>query len=136
MQQAFLALLEGFGLILSPCILPILPIVLAASIDGGRRRPFGIIVGFIGSFALFALLARQLINWLQIDPQLIQNAALVMLALLGGVMLVPRLDGWLSAKLKGLSNIGESLTSRFGSDGFVGGLAIGSLIGLIRTPCA
>lgn len=136
MQQAFLALLEGFGLILSPCILPILPIVLATSIDGGRRRPFGIIVGFIASFAIFALLARQLVNWLQIDPQLIQNAALVMLALLGGIMLVPRLDGWLSARLKGLSNFGDSLTSRFGSDGFLGGLAIGSLIGLIWTPCA
>lgn len=136
MQQAFLAFLEGIGLIVSPCILPVLPIVLAASLDGGRRRPFGIIVGFIGSFALFALLARQLINWLEIDPQLIQNTALFLLALLGGMMIVPRLDGWLNVKLKGLANIGDRLTTRFGGGGFFGGLVIGSLIGLIWTPCA
>lgn len=136
MQQVFLALLEGVGLILSPCILPVLPIVLAASVDGGRRRPYGIIAGFIGSFALFALLARQLINALQIDPQLIQNTALVLLALLGGIMLLPRLDGWLNSKLKGIANLGDSLSSRVGGGGFSGGLIVGSLIGLIWTPCA
>jgi cytochrome c biogenesis protein CcdA len=42
-----LAFVEGLGLILTPCILPILPIILAASVDGGKRRPFGIITGFI-----------------------------------------------------------------------------------------
>ena len=57
--QLGLALLEGIGLILSPCILPILPIMLAASLDGGKGpRPLGIITGFIGAFTGFALLSR------------------------------------------------------------------------------
>jgi len=42
-----LAFLEGLALIVSPCILPVLPLVLAASVEGGRRRPYGIIIGFV-----------------------------------------------------------------------------------------
>ena len=34
-----LAFLEGIGLIVSPCILPVLPLVLSASVEGGKRRP-------------------------------------------------------------------------------------------------
>ena len=60
--QLALALLEGLGLIASPCILPILPIMLAASLDGGKARPLGIITGFIGAFTAFALLSRQIVG--------------------------------------------------------------------------
>ena len=56
--QLLLALLEGLGLILSPCILPILPIMLAASLDGGKARPLGIITGFIGAFTVFFAASR------------------------------------------------------------------------------
>lgn len=41
-----LGFIEGFALIISPCILPILPIFLAGSLTGSKKRPMGIIVGF------------------------------------------------------------------------------------------
>ena len=37
-----LSFLEGLALIASPCILPVLPLVLSASVEGGRKRPFGL----------------------------------------------------------------------------------------------
>ena len=46
-----LALLEGFALIVSPCILPILPIILSGSLEGSKKRPLGIIFGFVIIFA-------------------------------------------------------------------------------------
>ena len=42
-----LTFLEGVALIASPCILPVLPLILGASVEGGRKRPFGIILGFV-----------------------------------------------------------------------------------------
>jgi len=136
-QEPFLAFIEGVGLIVSPCILPVLPLVLATSLTGGKWRPLGIIVGFIASFALFALLARQLIAFLAIDPQILQNVALWLLVALGVVMVVPRLEAALSDRMKNLASWGDRLTSKWGkSDGFSGGLLIGSLIGLVWTPCA
>ena len=62
-----LAFLEGLALIVSPCILPVLPLVLAASVDGGRRRPYGIIIGFVLSFSLFTLAAREIVMALGVD---------------------------------------------------------------------
>ena len=50
-----LSFLEGLALIVSPCILPVLPLVLSASVEGGRRRPYGIIIGFVLSFSLLEI---------------------------------------------------------------------------------
>ena len=36
------AVLAGAGTALSPCVLPVLPVALAAGATGGRRRPLGV----------------------------------------------------------------------------------------------
>src|ERR671923_253790 len=55
----FVLIAVGFaaGLItaLSPCVLPVLPILLAGGATGGRRKPYAIIVGLVASFTAFAL---------------------------------------------------------------------------------
>lgn len=136
-QQAGLAFLEGVWLILSPCILPILPIVLATSLTGGRRRPIGIIIGFILSFTLFALLARQLLSAFVLESAVLQNTSLILLIVLGVSMLIPAFNDWLALRMKSLANWGDHLSNRFGQgDGLRGGIMIGSLIGLIWAPCA
>ena len=61
----FLGLVEGFTLIISPCILPILPIVLASSLSGSKKRPFGIRLGFVMTFALVAFFSRQVVHLLE-----------------------------------------------------------------------
>ena len=137
MQEIGLAFLEGLALIVSPCILPVLPIVLAASLTGGKRRPLGIILGFVTSFALFTLLARQLVSLLMIDQQVLQQVAMLLLGGLGMVMLIPALDAALSQHLKGLANWGDSLASKISpGEGLQGGFVVGCLIGLVWTPCA
>lgn len=137
MQEIGLAFVEGLALIVSPCILPVLPIVLAASLTGGRRRPLGIILGFVASFALFTLLARQLVSLLMIDQQVLQQAAMLLLGGLGMVMLIPSLDASLSQSLKGLANWGDAVASKLSpGEGLRGGIVVGCLIGLVWTPCA
>ncbi len=91
-----LAFLEGLALIVSPCILPVLPLVLAASSDGGRGRPYGIIMGFVLAFSAFAIAARQIVAATGVDTGLIQDASLVLLALFGLVLLSSRLSARLA----------------------------------------
>jgi cytochrome c biogenesis protein CcdA len=57
-----LGFIEGLGLIVSPCILPILPIILSGSIEGSKKRPLGIICGFVLVFALFTFFSRKLVQ--------------------------------------------------------------------------
>jgi len=135
--QIGLAFLEGVGLILSPCILPILPIILAASLDGGKKRPLGIIAGFIGAFTVFAIASRQLLEAVHADPQIVRNVALVMLVGFGLIMLSKKLSDKLLGATQGLANFGEKIAQNIGQkDGFFSGMAVGALIGLIWAPCA
>src|SRR5882757_5371167 len=94
--QLGLSFVEGLALIFSPCILPVLPLVLSSSIEGGRKRPFGIITGFVIAFTLFALLSRKLVQSLGIDLDIIKYGSLALLALFGLVLLSEKLSGWFS----------------------------------------
>ncbi len=130
-----LAFLEGLALIVSPCILPVLPLVLAASVEGGRRRPYGIIIGFVLAFSLFALASRYLVAALGVDLDVIKNASLVLLVLFGLVLLSSRLSEKFSTLTQGAANFGNRLAAT-SKDGLLSGILIGSLIGLVWTPCS
>lgn len=130
-----LAFLEGVALIVSPCILPVLPLVLAASVEGGRRRPFGIILGFVAAFTAFALLSRELVRLLGIDLELIKYGSLILLALFGLVLLSNTLSAKFGALTQRFADAGNRLSANAG-EGFSSGVLIGALIGLVWTPCA
>ena len=125
------AFLSGIVTILSPCILPVLPIVLSGSV-GGKSRPYGVITGFILSFSVFTLALSSLVQALNISPDVLRIVAVVLIVLFGLIMIVPRL------------RLGfESIVSRFAgkgqmrkqSSGFTGGLLVGLGLGLVWTPC-
>jgi cytochrome c biogenesis protein CcdA/thiol-disulfide isomerase/thioredoxin len=130
-----LAFIEGLALITSPCILPVLPLVLSTAVDGGARRPYGIIAGFVLSFSAFALLSRQLVTWFHLDLDLLKDVSLALLFLLGLTLISERLSQWFNRMTRSLADIGNKLSAT-AKGGLAGGVIIGSLIGLVWTPCA
>lgn len=130
-----LAFLEGVALIVSPCILPVLPLVLAASVEGGRRRPYGIIIGFVAAFSLFAIVLRKLVALLGLDVELVRNVSLVLLAAFGLILLSEKLSEKFSAFTSRAATLGNNLSAK-GGEGLLSGVFIGSLIGFVWTPCA
>ena len=116
--------------------------MLAGSLDGGKKRPFGIITGFIIAFVGFALLSRQLLIVLHADPVIVRDVALVLLAVVGICMFSKKLSDKLFGATQGLANWGANITARWeskqgdGKQGYWGGVAIGALVGLIWAPCA
>ncbi len=131
-----LAFAEGIALILSPCVLPVLPLMLGAALDGSRARPLGIVTGFVLAFTVFALVSRQAVLALGLDAEIIRYLALVMLAVFGLVLLLPRLSEIWTEKLRALGGGGNALIDRINAQGYWGGVGIGALIGLVWTPCA
>ena len=128
-----LAFLEGLALILSPCIWPILPIVLSGSLAGGQSRPFGIITGFIVAFAVVTLFSHALVTYLHFDPDLLRNASYVILIFLGLIMMSSYLTNQFARWTSRFANVGIATT---GNDGFSGGFIFGCLIGLVWTTSA
>ena len=127
---AFFAFLSGIVTILSPCILPVLPIVLTGSI-GGKSKPLGIVAGFIFSFSLFTLALSALVQTLKIPPEALRLSAVAIIVIFGLVLTVPPLQ-----------MLFEGFISRFvgkksfsGGNGFAGGVVTGISLSLLWTPC-
>lgn len=141
MQSDFITIIlgfiEGFALIISPCILPILPIVLAGSLAGSKKRPLGIIIGFTLSFALVAFFSRKFVQYTGIDLNTIRHLSYLILLLLGLIMISSYLTEKFSRLTQNLANVGSSFSSVINPQGgFYSGLLVGGLIAIIWTPCA
>jgi cytochrome c biogenesis protein CcdA/thiol-disulfide isomerase/thioredoxin len=125
----FLVLL-GIGFVagvvtaISPCVLPVLPVLLAGGASG--RKPFRIIAGLITSFVLFTLFATWLLNRLGLPDDLLRNIGIALLFLIAAILLVPRLGLLLERPFAGLT--------RFRASG--GGFLLGASLGLVFVPCA
>lgn len=128
------AFLAGIVTILSPCIMPILPVILASSIAdaGSRRRPYGIVIGFILSFTFFTLFLSTLVKYLGIPADSLRNFSVFIIAIFGFSLLIPRFQLLLESLFARLANF---MPSSAGKTGFGGGVAIGLSLGLLWTPC-
>ena len=126
------ALVAGAGTALSPCVLPVLPAVLAAGATGGRRRPLGVVVGIAGSFTFATVALVYVIDALGLPNDLLRTLAIVTLGGFGLLLLVPslaaRLEAWVSRVVPG--------PARGSGDGFGSGLVLGASLGLVYAPCA
>ncbi len=129
------AFLAGIVTILSPCILPILPIILSSTIGGqntGKSRPMGVVIGFILSFTFFTLFLSTLVRLSGISADALRLVSVFVIAGFGASLLIPQfqlLVERLFSKLAGLMPSSQNRT------GFSGGLLIGLSVGLLWTPC-
>jgi len=134
MFDLVLASLAGVLTIAAPCTLPVLPILLGASVgQNGRLRPAMIALGFVLSFSLVALLLGALTTLFDFDPSVLHSAAAILLVGFGALMVWPAPFEWLSLRLNGLLANGSPRTDR---DGAIGGFVLGTTLGLVWTPCA
>ena len=132
MLNLVLALLAGVVTIAAPCTLPMLPILLGASV--GQRstsRPAMIAFGFVISFSATALLLSAITRVFDFDPNILRTGAAIMLLGFGALMIWPAPFEWLSIRIGG-SSAGNT-TSHPGN---IGGFVLGTTLGLVWTPCA
>ena len=124
--------LAGVVTVLSPCILPVLPIILAGAVGGGRARPWGIITGFVASFTFFTLALSTLVRSTGLSGNVLRLVAVVLLALFGIFLLVPALQLFFDNLI---SRILPQQHSTSQGKGFWPGILVGISLGLVWTPC-
>jgi len=126
-----LAFLAGVITILSPCVLPLLPMILATATQEGKARPIGVIVGFVLAFTAATLALSALVRLLGVPPDINRTLSAVVLAALGLVLVIPRLQLQFERLAGGLA--GRAPASQ--STGFGGGIVVGLGLGLAWSPC-
>ncbi len=132
MLDLVLSLLAGVVTVAAPCTLPMLPILLGASVgQTGKARPAMIALGFVMSFSMVALLLSAITRVFDFDPNFLRMGAAILLTGFGLLMIWPAPFEWLSARIGGFT--GGSAASR---QGMTGGFVLGTTLGLVWTPCA
>ncbi|MDJ0625043.1 MAG: cytochrome c biogenesis CcdA family protein [Candidatus Caenarcaniphilales bacterium] len=130
--------IEGFLLVLSPCILSILPIVLSTSLDGGKLRPVGVIVGLISSFIIFSLFLGKALSILGLPPQVMRLGAAAIIFLFALFMIFSSFASKFDELSAPIAKLGNKLIAYFdngSTNSFWSGLLVGACLGLIWTPC-
>ena len=123
-----IGLAAGFITAISPCVLPVLPIVFAGGATGGRRKPFAIIAGLIVSFSAFTLFGVWLLKRLGLPEDLLRDIAIALLFLVAATLLFPKVEEVVQRPFL-------RLTRRPGGD-LGGGFLLGASLGLVFVPCA
>ncbi|MGH3011317.1 MAG: cytochrome c biogenesis protein DipZ [Gaiellaceae bacterium] len=122
------AFVAGIVTAVSPCVLPVLPIVLAGGATGGPRRPFAIVAGLVVSFTVFTLTAAALLSALGLPDDLLRNVAIAVVVVVGIALVWPRLGELLGRPFYAFARRQPGDTS--------GGFVLGLSLGLLFTPCA
>ena len=122
------AFVAGIVTALSPCVLPVLPVMLAGGTTGNERQPYAIVAGLVVSFTVFTLTATALLSALHLPDDLLRNIAIVVVALVGLSLLWPRLGDLLE---RPFARLGRRSNRDVG-----GGFLLGITLGLVFVPCA
>jgi cytochrome c biogenesis protein CcdA/thiol-disulfide isomerase/thioredoxin len=127
------AFVAGAATALSPCVLPVLPVVLSAGLSGGRRRPLGIVTGLTLSFAFATVALVYVIDALGLPDDLLRNIAIAVLLGFGIALLLPpvaaRVEAWISRLVPKARNARTE-------GGLGSGLLVGASLGFVYAPCA
>jgi cytochrome c biogenesis protein CcdA/thiol-disulfide isomerase/thioredoxin len=123
----------GAATAVSPCVLPVLPVALAAGATGGRRRPLGVVTGLVVSFTFATVALVYLLSALGLPDKFFRTLAIVVLGVAGLVLVVPGAAARVEALL---TRVAPRAPVRAGGDGFASGVLLGLSLGLVYAPCA
>ncbi len=130
-----LSLLAGLLTTLSPCVLPILPIVASSAMAKQKAGLFALALGMAISFTVVGTLLASVGLALGLDSQYLRYGAAILMLLVALWLLSPRLQAWLGQYTGALSGKGEAWLSRFTPESVTGQLGVGLLLGVVWAPC-
>jgi cytochrome c-type biogenesis protein len=130
-----LGLAAGALSTLSPCVLPLIPVLVASAVNAHPMGPLALGAGLALSYTVMGLLLAPLGATLGLDPDLFRIIGAAALVLFGLVLLLPRLQAGMARMAGGMSDAAGSALQRVAIDGFTGQLLVGLLLGVVWTPC-
>jgi len=130
-----LGYLAGVLSTLSPCVLPLLPILIATAASQHRFGPLALAAGLTLSFTAVGVFIATLGASIGLDQGVLRQGAAVLLIGFGLVLLVPTLQTRFVTATAGLAASGDGLLARITGAAGGGQFAVGLLLGIVWTPC-
>jgi len=134
-MNLILALIAGVLSVFSPCVLPLVPIVLGTALSAHRLGPLMLVLGLTLSFLVMGVAVAGAGYSLGLDEALLRSVSALLLVVVGAVLLVPRLQAQVALAASPISNWTEQRLSTATSSGLGGQFLVGLLLGVVWTPC-
>lgn len=136
LPQVGLSLAAGGLTTLSPCVFPLLPLVLGGALQGNRFAPVAMGAGMIASFAAIGMVLGAVGPALGIDADTVRTAGAAMLIAFALVMLVPALGERFTRWMLPIASTANAASAKLDGGSVVGALLLGSVLGLVWSPCS
>lgn len=130
-----LALIAGVLSTLSPCVLPLLPIVLGAAASQHRFGPVALATGLAISFVVIGLFVATLGFAIGFDTGVFRTFAAMLMVAIGAVLMVPRLQEQVAVAAGPVGAWAGNRLGTVGGDGWSGQFIVGLLLGAVWSPC-
>jgi cytochrome c biogenesis protein CcdA len=130
-----LAFLAGCLSVLSPCVLPLLPIVLGTAASEHRLGPLALAGGLAISFTAIGLFVATVGFAMGLDTDVFRTISAVLLIAVGVLLLVPRLQEQFAVAAGPVSQWAGGYLDNFAATGLVGQFGLGLLLGAVWSPC-
>lgn len=136
LPQLGLSVAAGGLTTLSPCVFPLLPLVLGGAVQGHRFAPVAMGLGMMLSFACIGVVLGALGPALGIDADTIRVAGAAMLIAFALVMLVPALGDHFSRWMLPIASVANAASMRLDGGSLLSAAALGAVLGLVWSPCS
>ncbi|MCB1390294.1 MAG: cytochrome c biogenesis protein CcdA [Rhodobacteraceae bacterium] len=134
-MDILLGFLAGALTLINPCVLPVLPVVLASAAGDDPRGPAFLLAGMSLSFVALGLALARLGPALGLTPETVESVAALVMAGFGLVVLVPALNARFATATAGLAARADRGFALTGSGGAWGMALGGMLLGAVWSPC-
>ena len=131
-----LSLAAGSLTTLSPCVFPLLPLVLGGAAQRHRAAPMAMALGMTISFAALGVVIGLFGDALGLSPESIRTFASSMLIAFGFIMVVPQFAQGFTKLVSPLANSANQASASLDTASLKGAILLGSLLGLIWSPCS
>ncbi|MDA8747654.1 sulfite exporter TauE/SafE family protein [Litoreibacter sp.] len=134
-MEIFFAYLAGLLTLINPCVLPVLPIVLASALNADKRGPLALAAGMSLSFVIFGMIVATVGYSIGLTEERLADAGAVMMLVFGAILLVPQLSSRFELAMAGVSARADGAIGHSGRSGLGGQFFGGLLLGAVWSPC-
>jgi cytochrome c-type biogenesis protein len=131
----FFSLIAGSLSTLSPCVLPLIPILITSALNTHKLGPYALAGGLALSFTVVGVFLATLGASLGLDQDTFRTVAAALLIVFGLILLSASLQERFAVAASGVSNSGQSLLNRVSTDTLGGQLMLGVILGIVWSPC-
>ena len=129
------AYVAGLLTLINPCVLPLLPIVIAAAFQNSRLGPLALAAGLTVSFAVLGVSVTAFGHLVSVGADSVSRASAVVMMGFGVVLLVPRAQTMLATLVSPLASRANSRIDDRERAGIAGQFGVGVLLGAVWSPC-